>query len=91
MGQVVIQVSGLVQGVFFRANTRTKAESLGLVGFVRNTADGGVEVVAEGERAQLEGLVAWCRQGPPAARVEGCRVSWRPATGEFSGFQISYH
>ena len=47
--------------------------------------------VAEGERAQLEGLVAWCRQGPPAARVEGCRVSWRPATGEFSGFQISYH
>lgn len=66
-------VSGKVQGVFFRASTRTEAVRLRLSGHARNLADGRVEVVAQGEAAALGELEAWLRQGPPRARVEEVR------------------
>ncbi|HEY0233124.1 MAG TPA: acylphosphatase [Dokdonella sp.] len=62
-------VSGLVQGVFYRASTKTRALELGLSGFAKNLPDGRVEVVASGDAAALDRLHAWLRQGPPAARV----------------------
>ncbi|MBN6151390.1 acylphosphatase [Xanthomonas sp. AmX2] len=62
-------VSGRVQGVFFRASTRERAQALGLDGYARNLADGRVEVVAAGEAAALETLAQWLQHGPPAARV----------------------
>lgn len=62
-------VSGRVQGVGFRYHTQVRATELGLLGWVRNLADGRVEVVAEGPRAQIEKLVEWCRKGPPSAKV----------------------
>jgi acylphosphatase len=63
-------VSGKVQGVCFRASTRTQAVQLGLRGHARNLADGCVEVVARGSEAALNELAAWLQQGPPMARVE---------------------
>ncbi len=68
--RVHLLVSGLVQGVAFRAYTVDEARRLGVHGWVRNLADGRVEVEAEGDRAALDGLVAWCRRGPPAAQVD---------------------
>jgi len=63
-------VSGRVQGVGFRHHTKVRARELGLAGWVRNQADGRVEVWAEGEARAVEALVEWLRRGPPAARVE---------------------
>lgn len=63
-------VSGLVQGVYFRASTRERAQALGLHGYASNLADGSVEVVASGDAAALDELERWLHDGPPAACVE---------------------
>jgi acylphosphatase len=55
---------------------------------VRNLADGSVEVVAEGARAAVEGLVAWCRRGPPSAHVASVDVEWQAPTGEPGPFAV---
>jgi len=83
-------VSGSVQGVAFRQSAAWEAESLGLSGWVRNLPDGRVEALAEGPRPAVEALVAWCRRGPPAARVSGVEVSWSAALGDLGdGFRIT--
>jgi acylphosphatase len=81
-------ISGRVQGVGFRASTAEEAERLGLVGWVRNLPDGRVEAAVEGERAQAEAFVAWCRVGPRLAHVEQVEVTWEKARGNFAGFDI---
>lgn len=63
-------VSGRVQGVFFRASTRSEALRLNLSGYARNLPDGRVEVHAEGDAAAIATLEQWLRHGPPLARVE---------------------
>lgn len=73
-------VSGKVQGVCFRASTRDEALRLGLAGWARNLADGGVEVLAAGAPEALDALERWLRVGPPLARVE--RVRREPAPAE---------
>ena len=83
-----IHVSGLVQGVGYRAYAQYKGQSLGLKGWVRNLRDGRVELVAEGPEEALEKLAAWCRRGPPAAQVDEVDVRWLEATGEFPDFSI---
>jgi acylphosphatase len=62
-------VSGDVQGVFFRYETRERARAQGLGGWVRNLPDGRVEAVFEGPEETVEAMVDWCRDGPPGARV----------------------
>lgn len=71
-------VSGRVQGVFFRAGTRTEALRLGVRGYARNLPDGRVEVLAAGDEASLRALEAWLRRGPPHARVDA--LSEEPAS-----------
>jgi acylphosphatase len=83
-----VVVRGTVQGVAFRAYTVDEARRLGVAGWVRNLPDGGVEAEAEGERAALEALLAFCRRGPPAARVEGVDVAWSAYRGELGPFGI---
>ena len=85
--RVHLLISGLVQGVFYRQSTVEQARRLGLRGWVRNLPDGRVEAEAEGEGAALEALVAWCRRGPPAARVDGVAASWGEARGELGLFE----
>ncbi len=78
-------VSGIVQGVFFRASTRARARELGLTGFARNRADGAVEVVASGNPDALRELETWLHDGPPAARVDTVEREELPAQ-DHAGF-----
>lgn len=85
-----VYVSGRVQGVFFRSETHDEALRQGLTGWVRNTRDGRVEAVFEGEKAKVDEVIEFCRQGPPGARVTNVEVVWENYKGEFSGFRIRY-
>jgi acylphosphatase len=81
-------VSGRVQGVFFRTATEDTARRLGLTGWVRNLADGSVELVACGAEAKLMELERWLWQGPPRARVAQVR-SLEVELQTFSDFSVS--
>ena len=83
-----VLVSGLVQGVFFRAFTQKIAEKLGLVGFVRNLPDGRVEAVIEGEKEEVEAMLEVLKKGPPSARVENIDAEWEDAKSEFHRFEL---
>jgi len=83
-------VSGMVQGVFFRSETRHEANRRKVTGWVRNLRDGRVEAVFEGEKDAVEKLIEFCRTGPPGARVTKVEVSWEEYTGEFKGFLMRY-
>jgi acylphosphatase len=80
-------VSGRVQGVFFRDTARRRAESAGVAGWVRNTPDGAVEAVFEGDPAAVEQMVEFCRRGPSRAEVTGIEVVEEEPEG-LSGFEI---
>ncbi|MDP3509899.1 MAG: acylphosphatase [Candidatus Melainabacteria bacterium] len=71
-----LRITGRVQGVFYRHSTKQEAQQLGLCGWVRNQADGTVEVLAAGPEAALNLLIAWCKQGPPSAIVDRVEVKW---------------
>lgn len=83
-----IFVSGDVQGVFFRRTAKSEAEKLGVVGWVRNRNDGSVEVVAQGEKDRVDKFIAWCKKGPPFAKVENVEVEWRKNLEDFEEFEI---
>ena len=84
------RIVGVVQGVWYRASTRDQANRLGLTGWVRNLPDGSVELMAEGPEETLQRLLAWCKKGPPGARVDGIRSTWHEPQGEFSRFKVRY-
>lgn len=65
-----IRITGRVQGVFFRASTKERADALNIKGLVRNEPDGSVYVEAEGEENDLKQFIEWCHRGPSGARVE---------------------
>jgi acylphosphatase len=81
-------VRGRVQGVGFRVHVRRAARSSGLTGWVANEPGGRVHCVAEGARADLDGLLKILRSGPPGAVVDDVRADWLPATDEFEGFEV---
>jgi acylphosphatase len=84
-----VRVTGLVQGVFFRAWTREHADALGVTGWVRNCSDGSVEAHVEGVDAAVKQLVALLRRGPPSAQVED--VNLADATlSNFSRFEVRH-
>ena len=83
-------MTGIVQGVFYRHNTKQQADRLSLAGTVRNLPDGSVEVVAEGDEAQIKKLIEWCKQGPRGALVEKIEVQWHDKSGDFLDFSIIY-
>jgi len=83
-----IIVSGRVQGVFFRARTREKAQGIGVAGWVRNLRDGRVEAVFEGEREAVEKMIRFCEVGSSGALVKNVEVQWETYTGEYDSFTI---
>lgn len=85
---LAITVSGKVQGVFFRASTRDKAKSLGLIGFVKNQPDGSVYIEASGDAEKLKELVTWCHDGPSQAIVENVETS-EIEPGGYASFEIN--
>ncbi|PCR92667.1 acylphosphatase [Natrinema ejinorense] len=82
-------VSGTVQGVYYRANTRDTAHERGIDGWVRNLEDGRVEAVFEGPADAVESMVEWCQTGSPAANVEDVEAEYEEPQGE-DGFEIRY-
>ena len=88
MTRAAIVVEGLVQGVFYRASAMERAQSLNITGLVQNLSDGSVELTVEGSRYAVEDFIAWCRQGPPSAKVHDVHVRWSPPKGEFQTFRI---
>lgn len=81
-------VRGKVQGVYFRDTTELRARSLGLAGWVRNAEDGTVLIHAEGPERELDELVAFLGEGPPAARVEAVELEPVPVDGyEYFGIR----
>jgi len=87
---VHVLISGRVQGVWFRASTKEKADELGIYGWVRNTSDGRVEAVFEGEEKKVDEMVKWCHSGPPLAHVEKVEVKKQNPTNTFKEFSIVY-
>ena len=83
-------ISGRVQGVFFRMETKRAADRFGVLGWVQNLRDGTVEAVFEGDRNQIDDILAWCKEGPPRAKVTDVEVSWEDYSGEFRKFDITY-
>jgi acylphosphatase len=80
-----VEVTGRVQGVYFRAWMREQAQARGVSGWVRNRPDGSVEAVVSGPEAAVEALIAALHEGPPAAKVVAVRVTpaEAPADPEF--------
>jgi acylphosphatase len=82
-----VRISGRVQGVFFRAETQSRARSLGLAGWVRNARDGSVEAVFEGPVERVRSMLEWSRRGPRLADVQDLTVEWEEPQGE-AAFEI---
>jgi acylphosphatase len=83
-------VRGYVQGVGFRAFVQRQARAIGLTGWVRNTADGDVQVVAEGSRSDLIAFADRLRDGPSEAEVQDVELIWQPYSGAFTNFEVRF-
>jgi acylphosphatase len=81
-------VRGRVQGVGFRYSAYYEARRLGLSGWVRNTSEGAVEVLAEGRPEKLESFLQWLHRGPPGAWVDSVRHRPQTPSGVYRGFSI---
>ena len=90
MKRVHIIITGMVQGVFFRAKTRDQAIRNNVLGWVRNLPDGRVEAVFEGKSEDVDHMVGWCRVGPSLAIVEHVEAIVQPYSGAFTDFSIRY-
>ncbi len=84
-----VHVTGKVQGVYYRANTRDTAREQGVDGWVRNLGDGRVEAVFEGPEADVAALVEGCHDGSPRARVDDVEVEYEDPEG-LDGFEVKW-
>jgi len=83
-------ISGRVQGVFFRVETKRAADGFGVFGWVKNRRDGTVEALFEGDQDRVDAVLEWCKEGPAHAQVSAVSVDWENYTGEFTAFDITY-
>lgn len=90
MKRIIIRVFGIVQGVFFRYETRKIARNLGLTGIVKNLSDGSVYIEAEGEEDKLRELLKFAKKGPKLANVESIEYKYKDAKSKFKGFDYSF-
>lgn len=90
MKRVHVWISGRVQGIFFRANTRRKAMDLDLKGWVKNLPDGRVEAVIEGKDPDIKKMVTFLQKGPFGAKVSNLDMKEEKYKGEFEFFEIIY-
>jgi acylphosphatase len=86
---VRVHVTGRVQGVAYRWEAQREAERLGLTGWIRNEPDGSVAGHLEGTQEAVDAMVAWCRRGPPSARVRDVAVTAAHPSGAGS-FEIRF-
>lgn len=81
-------ICGRVQGVWYRASTKQKADELGVTGWVKNTKEGNVEAVFEGEESLVDEMIAWCWNGPALAHVTEVTVIQKRRATQFIDFSI---
>ena len=86
--KIHLLISGKVQGVFYRVNTKNKADELGLTGWAKNTPDGKVEVLAEGKEGGLKEFIKWCYNGSRGAKIDEVEVEWSDYENKFDNFEI---
>lgn len=86
--RVFVIIYGKVQGVWFRATTKEKADKLGIKGWVRNTLDGNVEAIFEGEEKKIKEIIEWCNHGPPLAKVDDIKIKKQPISNNIDQFLI---
>ena len=82
MKRAEVTVRGMVQGVFFRVETRDRARSLGLSGWVMNASDGTVRAAFEGDEERVTSMIDWCGRGPRGAQVDEVEVMWTDPENE---------
>ncbi len=87
---VRLRVRGRVQGVGYRWFIHRAANKLGVTGYVKNLPDGSVEILAEGQRGELEELIQLAKTGPTWAHVTDIAVEWKPYTGRFKSFGVEF-
>ena len=85
-----VVVSGKVQGVCFRMETKRVAESYSVSGWVRNNRNGTVEAVFEGEKDDIASVIEWCKKGPSHSKVSRVDITEENYTGKFRGFDITF-
>ncbi len=85
-----VYFSGKVQGVYFRYNTKKKAEKEGVNGWVKNLQDGRVEAIFEGPKDRVSEVVRWCKEEQPHAVVGDVEVHEEEYQGEFESFRIKH-
>jgi len=83
-------ISGRVQGVFFRMETRKAAQRIGVFGWVKNKEDGTVEALFEGDKERVDSVLEWCRKGPPLSEVKKVSLGREKFTGNYNSFDITY-
>jgi acylphosphatase len=88
--QLHIIITGRVQGVCFRFNTKKTAEDLGIDGWVKNLPDGNVEAVFEGEEKKLLKILDFIKKGPFGSRVIKTTENWSDKKNEFENFRVKY-
>jgi acylphosphatase len=87
---VSVIISGKVQGVWFRANTKEKADQIGVVGWVRNNPNGCVEAFFQGPEGIIQEMIGWCYKGPALALVKDLKIEKREPLDSLKDFQIKY-
>ena len=88
LATVHLAIHGRVQGVFFRDSMRSEAHRLGICGWVRNTAQGTVEAMIQGDKVAVDKIVQWAHRGPAQAQVS--KVEVVAGSGDFHQFEIRY-
>jgi acylphosphatase len=88
--KIKVLISGKVQGVFFRFNTKKNADELGLSGWVKNTKDGKVEALFEGDEKDIYKMIEWCSKGPSNSKVTKVDVFKKKYVKEYNNFSIIY-
>lgn len=88
--RVHVHISGRVQGVYYRQTALKIAGELGIYGWVKNTLDGRVEGVFEGDEVKVDNMVEWCRKGPSMSRVDNVEMLEEKYRNEFNDFRIKH-
>ena len=88
--RVHVIISGRVQGVWYRTSTKQKADELGILGWAKNTSDGNVEAVFEGEKAVVDEMIAWCWIGPQRAKVTDIKMLPWHSDERYTDFVVLY-
>ena len=85
-----VVIMGMVQGVFFRSTLRSQAKLHGVNGWTKNTVDGHVEAMFEGDKDKVEKMISFCWKGPPGALVRNVEIEWKRPRLDLQGFEIRY-